>query len=317
MDFAGCVLVVLHLPATGNTALPAILDRAGPLPARHAREGDRLTAGQILVAPPDHHLVVLDGVVALTHGPQENGHRPAIDVLFRSAARAWEGRVVSVILSGSLDDGAAGTVAVRDRGGRCLVQDFDEALYDGMPRAAAEAAEIEETVLVSDMPELIVDLLAHLPERVRAESSALLEMETRVADLDPGAMHRKDPPGHPAGFGCPDCGGSLFQIDEDNLRRFRCRMGYAWSSDGLLARQAIALESALWMALRSLEEKAALNSDLSERARGRGAAHTATSFAANAQEAWGAAELVRQLVAELGRAPALGAENSLGIGDAR
>ena len=299
-DFAGCVLVVLHVPATSSSALPQILDRAGPLPARHAREGDLLTGGQILVAPPGRHLVVLGDSVALTRGPQENGHRPAVDVLFRSAARAWGARVVSVVLSGSLDDGAAGTVAVRSRGGLCLVQDFDEALYDGMPRSAAAAGAVEDTVPVTKMGAVLTEFVA---SPVLAEAQAvtpLMDMETQMADLDPEAMHGTERPGSPAGFGCPDCAGALYQIDEGDLRRYRCRVGHAWSPESLLDRQALGLESALWMALRSLEEKAALNADLGQRASMRGAERTATRFEENAQEAWRAAELVRRLVVELG-----------------
>jgi two-component system chemotaxis response regulator CheB len=206
-----------------------------------------------------------------------------------------------VVLSGSLDDGAAGTVAVRGRGGTCLVQDFDEALYDGMPRSAAAAAGITEGVPLAKIPGLLSALAAD-PELAEAqEVTPLMDMETQMADLDPEAMHVAQRPGSPAGFGCPDCAGALYQIEEGNLRRFRCRVGHAWSPESLLARQTVALESALWMALRSLEEKAALNTDLSQRAAERGAERTAARFGENAQEAWRAAELVRRLVADLGR----------------
>jgi len=299
-DFPAAVLVVLHVPATASSALPVILDRAGPLPVRHAADGDRLVPGRVLVAQPDHHLVVLGEQVALTRGPQENGHRPAVDVLFRSAARAWGGRVVSVVLSGSLDDGAAGTVAVRSRGGSGLAQSYDEALYDAMPRAAAAAADGVRLLRVAEMPAALVELVGSLPAAGDAgPAPAEMERETQMADLDADAMHDPDRPGVPAGFGCPECAGALFRIEEGRLHRFRCRVGHAWSPDSLLAQQSVALESALWMALRSLEEKAALNVDLSERAAESGAQRTAARFTASADEAWRAAELVRQLVADL------------------
>ena len=304
-EFSACVLVVLHVPAGASSALPAILDRAGPLPARHAVDGDPLSGGQVLVAPPDRHLVVLGDAVALTRGPQENGHRPAVDVLFRSAARSWGARVAAVVLSGSLDDGAAGCAAVEMQGGLCLVQDFDEALYDAMPRAAAATSDVT-VASTQAMPGLLnefvdsVESLEGVPRGRLTAAPQLMETEARMSELDPTAMHRSTRPGEPAGFGCPECAGSLFQIDEGELRRFRCRVGHAWSPDGLLARQSVALESALWMALRSLEEKAALSSQMGTRAAERGAPQSAARFSSGAQEATHAAELVRQLIVQIG-----------------
>jgi two-component system, chemotaxis family, protein-glutamate methylesterase/glutaminase len=299
-DFEACVLVVLHMPARGSSALPAILDRAGPLPARAAREGDRLEPGTVLVGVPDHHLVVLSDSITLTRGPHENGHRPAVDVLFRSAARHHDGRTTAVVLSGALDDGAAGMVAVRRRGGNGIVQDFDEALYDAMPRGAAAGAEVEHVVPVAKIPPLLSELVAMSPEPVVRPAGELMTRETELADMDADELHDPDRPGVPAGLGCPSCGGSLFQIEEGNLMRFRCRVGHAWSPESLLEQQTLALEGALWMAIRGLEEKVALVTELGQRAADRGYQRTAGRFSDTADSAREAAELVRRLVMSLG-----------------
>ena len=299
-DLPAAVLVVVHVPPTGTSALPVILSRRGPLPARHAEDGSELRAGELLVAPPDHHVVVIDGKVGLTRGPQENGHRPAVDVLFRSAARSWGSRVVAVVLSGALDDGAAGTVAVKRRGGRCVVQ--TDALFDGMPTAASRADHPDAELPVADIPAQLTEWLATLPEDPGPPVPELIEKETDMAEMNPHEMPDLARPGEPAGFGCPDCAGALYRIEEGKLTRFRCRVGHAWSPESLLVRQTVALESALWMALRSLEEKAALNTELSQRATTEGKTETADRFASGAHEAQRAAELVRQLVVDLGHA---------------
>jgi two-component system chemotaxis response regulator CheB len=301
-DLPATVLVTMHVPAVGTSALPAILERRGALPARHAQEGEELRAGEILVAPPDHHLVVDGARVRLTRGPQENGHRPAVDVLFRSAARSWGSRVIAVVLSGALDDGAAGVVAVKQRGGRCAVQ--SDAMFDGMPRAATRADHPDAELPASDMGKQLEAWLQELPELPEPEASStdLMKQETLMAEMDPSVFHDPDRPGEPAGFGCPECAGALWRIEEGKIVRFRCRVGHAWSPESLLVRQTVALESALWMALRSLEEKAALNEELGGRAETAGHHRTAARFSTAADEARSAAELVRRLVVDLGDA---------------
>lgn len=299
-----CILVVLHVPANSPSALPAILRRVTDLTVRQAENGDLLRAGEVLVARPDHHLVVADGGVLLTRGPRENGHRPAVDVLFRSAARARGARTLAVVLSGALDDGAAGAVAVASRGGRVAVQDYEEALYSSMPESAARAVGDAARLDLEGLAALIASWAVQARgagARAHEEPVELIK-EVGMARMEPEAMHDLDRPGSPSGFGCPDCAGALYQLEEGNLVRYRCRVGHAWSSESLLARQTVALEGALWVALRSLEESAALNSELGERASGQGHDRTALRYQENVQEAIGAAELVRQLISQIGGA---------------
>jgi two-component system chemotaxis response regulator CheB len=302
VDFPATVLVVLHVPTAGTSALPVILDRSGPLPVRHARDGDKLLRGHVLVAPPDQHLIVYDDAVTLSRGPKENGHRPAVDVLFRSAAKVLGSRVIGVILSGALDDGTAGMVAITLRGGIGVVQDPAEALHESMPKSARDAAALDLVMPAKEIPQLLASLVGEWADDAPAAPSDLMSMEAAMAELDPQAVHALSRPGTPAGFACPDCHGSLFQIAEGNLVRFRCRVGHAWSPDSLIARQSSDLESALWMALRSLEEKAALSRELGDRASERGHRLSGEKFDEHAVEALEAAELVRGLIADIGAA---------------
>ncbi|MFS0885407.1 chemotaxis protein CheB [Aeromicrobium sp. 179-A 4D2 NHS] len=305
-DLRATVLVVLHMSADSPSALATILRRRSALPVRQATDGELLVAGQVLVARPDHHLVVGGDRVILTHGPKENGHRPAVDVLFRSAARSAGPRAFAVVLSGALDDGAAGALSVHGGGGAVAVQDFEEALYPSMPQSAAAAVDSARRGTVAELASLVAAWVADLPEADPHLEDELteLEMEVEMARMDPVAVHDPDRPGTPAGFGCPDCGGSLYRIEEGDLVRFRCRVGHAWSPESLLARQSVELEGALWIALRSLEEKAALNAELGERAQTIGHDRTAARFAKNADEVSDAAELVRRLIVQLGEAAA-------------
>ncbi|MGY1802369.1 chemotaxis protein CheB [Blastococcus sp. SYSU D00922] len=296
-DFPAAVLVVLHMPSSARSALPAILDRVCALPVRPAADGDRLEPGTVLVAVPDRHLMVEDGHVLLTRGPRENGHRPAVDVLFRSAARAAGRRVVAVVLSGALDDGTAGLIAVRTRGGIGVAQDPDDALYPSMPKHAADIGGAEHVVAADKMGALLGELLGEDVEGLDAPPpSGLMDTETAMAYLDPDAMDADERPGTPSGFGCPSCHGALFSITEGGLERFRCRVGHAWSAEALAAEQSQALESALWMALRGLEERAALSLRMGERAEQRGHSLSAGAFRERHDEALRAAGLLRQLL---------------------
>jgi two-component system chemotaxis response regulator CheB len=294
-DLSAAVFVVLHLPATGTSALPEILRRHGPLPAAHVRDSEPIQPGRIYVAPPDHHVLVRTGHVHLSRGPRENGHRPAIDPLFRSAAREYAARVIGVVLSGALDDGTAGLLAIKSRGGIAVVQNPEDALYPGMPGNALEHAQVDHVLAAASMGKLLTRLLANLaePPADPAPTGMRVEVEMEGFSMEAFEGHH---PGRPSGFSCPDCHGVLWQIKDGGLERYRCRVGHAWSPESLLTQQSEALEAALWVALRSLEERAALARRLAEPARRRGHAITATRFEEQAAEAQQAARLVRDLL---------------------
>jgi two-component system chemotaxis response regulator CheB len=293
------VFVVLHLPATGTSALPDILSRHGPLAAAHVKDGEPIENGRIYVAPPDHHLLLRSGHVHLTRGPRENGHRPAVDTLFRSAAREYATRVVGVVLSGALDDGTAGLLAIKSRGGVAVVQEVNDALYPGMPVSALGHVQVDHVLAVASMGELLARLTAEPAGQDPGPVSTGMEMEVEVAGFSLSAMEGEHP-GAPSGFSCPDCNGVLWEIQTEGLRRYRCRVGHAWSPESLLTQQSEALEAALWIALRTLEERAALARRLAEPARRRGHSITATRFEEQAAEAQQAARLVRDLLLDRG-----------------
>jgi two-component system, chemotaxis family, protein-glutamate methylesterase/glutaminase len=295
-DLAAAVFVVLHVPAHGTSVLPSILSRNGPLPARHPDDGEPIEHGKIYVAPPDSHLLIRRGQVRLSRGPRENGHRPSVDPLFRTAARSYGRRVVGVVLSGSLDDGTAGLSAVKQRGGKAIVQDPDDALYPGMPRSALESVDVDHRLPVSQIAPILVGLADEPVEEGAEPVPDDMDIESEMAAFELDALQNDQRPGTPSAFACPDCAGVLWELQDGELIRFRCRVGHAWTANSLLAQQSEGIETALWTALRALEERAALSNRIAERMHRRGNDRTALRFEEQAHEARQRAAILREVL---------------------
>ena len=299
-DFPHPMLVVLHVAPTGTSVLPAILARACRLPVTAPADGEELQAGHVYVAPPDCHLVVEDSRLRLSQAPRENGHRPAIDPTMRTAANAYDGATIGIVLSGSRDDGTAGLMAIKASGGTAIVQDPEEALYPAMPLSAMAHVEPDAVLPIAAMAHWILE---HNPQTNGAPVSSNPPTnptnpteDARLAVVDT----EDDPPRSATGEGtrytCPDCGGVLFERREGLLERFECSVGHVFSIESLSSAQAEALESALWAAVRSLEDRAALLKRLAGRRREDDQMRSAATFERQADEALARASTIREAI---------------------
>jgi len=239
-DFEAAVFVTTHTPSDSVSALPHLLSRRGPLFASHALDRAPIAPGRIVIAPPDHHLIISDGVMRVIDGPTENGSRPSIDVMFRSAA-AFGPRTCGVLLSGTLDDGVAGLVAIHEAGGTTLVQDPGDAYFPEMPQNALNTGSIDRCLPAEAIVGAIESWLATPHEGKPPPNVCGLSDERKA--------------GSPSVFTCPDCGGTLWEIENDATLRFRCRVGHAYSGNSMLQLQGESLEASLWSAARALEER--------------------------------------------------------------
>lgn len=320
-DLPAAIFVVLHISSQGTSVLHQILNRSVQkrqnvsLQATRPLDYEKIQHGRIYVAPPNQHLLVKNGYIRLGRGPKENSHRPAVDPLFRTAARVYGSRVVGVVLSGTLDDGTAGLSAVKNRGGVAIVQNPEEALYAGMPRNAIENVDVDHILSVSEIASVLVELAAQQVQETGNAVPSEMEVEADMAELDLAAMQQTERPGTPSPFGCPECGGVLWELEEGKLVRFRCRTGHAFSASTLMAEQSQGLEEALWVALRTLEERAALAIRMASQARQRDQRFSAKRFEEQGQDAQQRATLIRDLLLKGNDHNYLSELNGYGIGN--
>jgi two-component system chemotaxis response regulator CheB len=293
-SLAAAVVAVIHTRAGGF--LPDILRRRTDLAVETATDGAELAAGTVYVAPSDRHVLIGESGLRVVRGPRENGFRPAIDPLFRSAARIRGADVIGVVLSGALDDGSYGLSAIVRAGGTAIVQDPDDAEIPSMPLAAIRQTDVHAVLPAAQIGPAIVRAC----EESRAmEVSGMPTPETpdpqrpsddtQVADME--ALH-----GPPTPITCPACGGTLWETVDEGVVRYACHVGHQYAPDSLLAEHGEAVEQALWTAVRILEQHAELRMRMASRARAAGMALVAEGFAEDSRDYHTQAQAIRRLV---------------------
>jgi two-component system chemotaxis response regulator CheB len=253
------------------------------MPARQVEDGMKIERGNVYIAAPDHHLLVADGRIRLGRGPRENMARPAIDPLFRSAAMSYGPRVIGVVLSGLMSDGAAGLNAIKRCGGVAVVQDPEDAVADEMPRRALEATVADLCVPSIKLGDVLSDLVREaagpavpIPPEIRLEVD--IAMGERIDSNLLGKI------ADPAALTCPACSGVLSKIRFGNPMRYRCQVGHAYSADILATEQEGLVDEALRVALRIIEERAELVTRMAEDGRLTGRRAVAEMYDERAQE---------------------------------
>lgn len=279
-NFSATLFIVQHTSASGRI-LADILNAAGPLPALFAEHGAPYQRGHIYIAPPDHHLLLRGKLTLLTRGPRENRTRPSIDPLFRSAAVSCRSRVIGVILSGYLGDGASGLDTVKRCGGRTVVLDPKSTPYPDMPANALGSVEVDFCLPLLPLSKELVRLTQETaPEPLPIPHD--LEIEIRIAEKAMSDAHQEKKIGETTTFACPDCQGPLYEIEDSRVKRFRCQIGHGFTESALLNGQSDAVENALWIALRSLEDRGRMLKRLMRTARSK--SHSLERFVKDFEE---------------------------------
>ncbi len=289
-DLSAAVLIVQHI---GNySLLPQILGRVSRLPTSFGRSGEPLRDGHIYVAPPGVHMLVHESHILLRRGPQENLSRPAIDPLFRSVACSFGAAVIGVVLSGALNDGTAGLRAIKRCGGMAVVQ--ADAAFPGMRASAQRHVDVDYSLPAAEIGALLTQLTAE-PAGPTPEIPFDIRLETAIAAQELSGMGTEDRLGTPSRFTCPECHGTLWEITDGSLVRYRCHAGHAFSSEAMLVAQAQRIEETLWTLLRSHQERSALAERMAEREK---SPLLTARLREKAREYAEDAEVIRGLIAE-------------------
>jgi len=267
-DFPAALIVTIHLHPEASSVLPDLINRAGPLPAAFAKDGEEIAPGGIYIAPPGVHLLIGEGRVMLRRGPRENGARPAIDPMLRSVALCYGSRAIGVILTGGLNDGSSGLHAIKRCGGIAVVQEPRDAQNPDMPTSALASTPVDYVVTLADMPALLSRLVAE-PARRGPPAPEELAREVGIAAERDSDMATNDRLGERSVLTCPACHGLLWEIKDRDLVRYRCHVGHAFTLEVLEAEQATELDRALASALRALNERIQVVRRLAEEARKR------------------------------------------------
>jgi two-component system chemotaxis response regulator CheB len=253
LDIAYCI--VLHLSRKGIGDFVVLrLSQITSMPCSLAENGGPIQQDHIYIARPNQHLLVKENHFLLGAGPEENRFRPSIDVLFRSAAAAYSSNSIGIILSGLLDDGTSGMWAIKRSGGSCLVQDPDEAEYPDMPLSVINNMEVDHVASLNEIGTFVADIIKH-KKNGKKKVPADVIAESKIAETTAVGIDAIEKLAEVSVFGCPDCGGNLWTMKDDTIKRYRCHIGHAYTEKDLIVRQSETASATLWAALRMMEER--------------------------------------------------------------
>ncbi|MBE9063715.1 chemotaxis protein CheB [cf. Phormidesmis sp. LEGE 11477] len=296
-DMQASFFVVLHIMPKAESVLATLLDIAGPLKAKPAEDHEPILPGHVYVAPPDVHLLVKPGYLRLHRGPKENRHRPAADPLFRSAAIAYPGQTIGVVLTGYLDDGTAGLSAIKRCGGIAIVQDPEDADFPDMPTNALAAVDVDYQLPIRHMGEKIMQMVGQMAQEVR-EIPKDIAMEAKIAEQALSDIDREEQLGHLVPMSCPECNGPLWQMEGSTIQRYRCHVGHGFTAKTLIASQDSILEKALWAAMRTMEERANLSIVMAKNEVKQGRIQSAQTYEKQSETLRTHAQVIRKLLVE-------------------
>jgi two-component system chemotaxis response regulator CheB len=291
-DFPAAIFVVLHTAAEGGGMLSAVLERHGVENVTYAVEAEPIRHGHVYLAPPDHHLLINRDLMRVARGPRENRFRPAVDPLFRTAARAYGPRTIGIVLSGGLDDGTHGLEFIKRQGGLAIAQDPEDAIAPGMPMSAIQNVEVDYIL----KPAAIGAKLPVLVQEQVADAAIQVPEGSDVAEGKTDTLQSGDVPGPPSPYTCPDCGGALWEFADGTLLRYQCHVGHGFTASSLHAEQTEGLEHTLWGALRALEEQASFRRRMALHAEHAGRLAHAREFEKEAKESEDRAGSLRRLL---------------------
>lgn len=253
LDVAYCIVLHLSRKGIGDFVVHR-LSQVTTMPTQLAVNGATIKKDHIYIARPNQHLLVKDNKFLLGGGPEENRFRPSIDVLFRSAAVAYNSHAIGIILSGMLDDGTSGMWAIKRSGGTCIVQDPNQAEYPDMPLSVINNIEVDHVVNLQEIGALLSVIIkkekgkrTSVPKDIIAESAISENTAVGIEDIEKLA--------DTSVFACPDCGGNLWTMKGDVVKRYRCHIGHAYTERDLVVKQAEVASGTLWVALRMMEER--------------------------------------------------------------
>jgi two-component system chemotaxis response regulator CheB len=299
-DLGAAVFVVQHLAPDFESVLPKLLGDVCDLPVSSAADGEPVVPGHVYVAVPDHHLLLRGERIGVQRGPQENRFRPSIDALFRSAARSYGSRVIGLVLTGNLDDGTVGMQAIKKRGGITMVQDPDEADYPSMPRMALRYVKVDHVVPIAEAGALLVRLVREPPAAQSSfPTTPEIEIESNIAEQVMNTnefLENVERIGKRTTYTCPDCNGAIWQIGDEEPLKLRCHVGHSFTGEVFLQEQRRNVETALWSAVRIMEEKVTFSRQLAERKRRQDQVAEAVAYEREAAELDEALGTVRDLI---------------------